>query len=179
MGVEPISTGLQPVAWPSGSSVAVETMGIEPITGCLQGILAPLAHASPILQRSSWESNPVRHRTGVVCSHNTSRPKSRRPDLNRRRTAHEAVLEPLQSTPQYSRQDSNLRSSPCKGAAVAAGPREYVSARTVGFEPTPPVLETGCSPRSTFLSMASQANEAHCAAPTLWMISDALAGTTQ
>ena len=31
----------------------------------------------------------------------------------------------------------------------------FRSARTVGFEPTPPALETGCSPRSTFLLVLS------------------------
>ena len=59
------------------------------------------------------------------CQSVRSRSKLRRPDLNRRRTAYETVLETrLQSTPQYSRQDSNLRSTPCEGGAVAAGPRE-------------------------------------------------------
>src|SRR5207245_5979332 len=50
----------------------------------------------------------------------------RRPDSNRRRTAYETVLEPGSSPlrKKYSRQDSNLRSAPCEGAAVAAGPRE-------------------------------------------------------
>jgi hypothetical protein len=50
--------------------------------------------------------------------------KLRERESNPRRTAYETVLEPLQSTPQYSRQDSNLRSSPCEGDAVAAGLRE-------------------------------------------------------
>ena len=59
----------------TGSSV--ETMGIEPIPGCLRGSLAPLAHAPPF---------PI---------------ELRRPDSNRRRTAYETVLETrLQSTPQ-------------------------------------------------------------------------------
>ena len=52
-------------------------------------------------------------------------PELRRWDLNPRGTAYETVLASrLQSTPQYSRQDSNLRCAPCEGAAVAAGPRE-------------------------------------------------------
>lgn len=50
----------------------------------------------------------------------------RRWDLNPRDTAYETVLASrLQSTPQYSRQDSNLRCALCERAAVAAGPREY------------------------------------------------------
>ena len=36
----------------------VETMGIEPISGCLQGILAALVHASPSSQLGRWDSNP-------------------------------------------------------------------------------------------------------------------------
>lgn len=46
--------------------------------------------------------------------------------MNPRDTAYETVLASrLQSTPQYSRQDSNLRCALCERAAVAAGPREY------------------------------------------------------
>ena len=30
VGIEPTSTGLQPVAWPSGSSVIISPPGIEP-----------------------------------------------------------------------------------------------------------------------------------------------------
>jgi hypothetical protein len=58
---------------------------------------------------------------------------------------------PLRS--QYPRQDSNLRSSPRQGDAVAAGPREHdvQTAETEGVEPSPWVLEAHCSPRSTSL----------------------------
>lgn len=46
---------------------------------------------------------------------------------------------PLQSipqdSPQYSRQDSNLRCPPCERGAVAAGPREWVSIVSAGLEP--------------------------------------------
>jgi hypothetical protein len=60
---------------------------------------------------SSGESNPDRRLTKAVCHPNTSRPKLRRPDSNRRRTAYETVLE---ATPVHSaitmsgRQESNL-----------------------------------------------------------------------
>ena len=78
--------------------------------------------SSPCMERSSWESNPDRRLTRAVCCPNTSRPcKLRRPDLNRRGTAYETVLGTrLQSTPQYPRQDSNLRLPPRQGGAVAA-----------------------------------------------------------
>src|SRR5215813_9228933 len=49
-----------------------------------------------------------------------------------------SCLTPVHSAVQYPRQDSNLRSSPCKGAAVAAGPRgweiEDVGIEDVGIE---------------------------------------------
>src|SRR3954454_24900620 len=54
--------------------LAVEAVGIEPTAGCVRGSLAPLAHAPPSVERSSWESNPDHHRTKVVCGRNTSRP---------------------------------------------------------------------------------------------------------
>jgi hypothetical protein len=46
---------------------------------------------------------------------------------------------------QCSRQDSNLRSSPCKGAAVAAGPREHQSRRDESNVPEP-AYQTGAWP---------------------------------
>lgn len=64
-------------------------------------------------QRSGRGSNPVfRAYQGGVRPQHLQTFKLRRPDLNRRRTAYETVLASrLQSTPQYPRQDSNLRHS--------------------------------------------------------------------
>ncbi len=62
-------------------------------------------------QRSGRGSNPVfRAYQGGVRPQHFQTIELRRPDLNRRRTAYETVLGTrLQSTPQYPRQDSNLR----------------------------------------------------------------------
>ena len=87
--------------------------------------LADCRFPIPRVEWTAGESHPDLRRAGAASSCWTSSPKLRRWDLNPRDTAYETVLETgLQSTPQYSRQDSNLRSSPCEGAAVAAGPRE-------------------------------------------------------
>ncbi len=61
--------------------------------------------------RSGRGSNPVfRAYQGGVRPQHFQTVQLRRPDLNRRRTAYETVLGTrLQSTPQYPRQDSNLR----------------------------------------------------------------------
>jgi hypothetical protein len=65
--INPANRGLQ-------SRGAVETMGIEPIAGCLQGTLATLGTCVPTKQRSTRESNPARLLTTEVCNHNTCRP---------------------------------------------------------------------------------------------------------
>jgi hypothetical protein len=81
-------------------------------------------------------TQPVRVRGGLATLAHAPPFELRRPDLNRRRTAHETVLGPGSSPlrSQYSRQDSNLRSPGCEPGAVASGPREC---RVVpaGFEP--------------------------------------------
>ena len=83
----------------------------------------PVGRAAP--QRSGRESNPVfRAYQGGVRPQHFQTSQLRRPDSNRRGTAYETVLGTrLQSTPQYPRQDSNLRSPPSQGGAVAAGLR--------------------------------------------------------
>ena len=51
-------------------------MGVEPIAPILQGSVASTEHASPQLQRSVRESNPVFLLTEEVCCRNTYRPSS-------------------------------------------------------------------------------------------------------
>jgi hypothetical protein len=81
-------------------------------------------------------TQPVRVRGGLATLAHAPPFELRRPDLNRRGTAHETVLGPGSSPlrSQYSRQESNLRSPGCEPGAVASGPREC---RVVpaGFEP--------------------------------------------
>ncbi len=83
-GIEPASPVRQAGVFPldHGPIGTVETMGIEPIQSACEAPSPP------------WHMRPQ---------------QLRRPDSHRRRTAYETVLELLQSTPQYSRQDSNLR----------------------------------------------------------------------
>ncbi len=71
----------------------------------------PFGTCVPILlQRSGRDANPVfRAYQGGVQPQHFQTIQLRRPDSHRRRTAYETVLELLQSTPQYPRQDSNLR----------------------------------------------------------------------
>jgi hypothetical protein len=87
-GVEPALPARQAGVFPLDHRPnQVETMGIEPISGCLQGILAALVHASPFralaLLRSRATHSQLRER-----------------ESNPRRRAYETLLAPLQSTPQ-------------------------------------------------------------------------------
>ena len=74
-------------------------MGIEPISGCLQGILAALVHASPVTMQNDecrmMNVHDVHHSSFII-----HRSKLRERESNPRRRAYETLLAPLQSTPQ-------------------------------------------------------------------------------
>jgi hypothetical protein len=56
--------------------VVVDRMGVEPIAPILQGSVASTEHASPRIERSVRELNPVFLLTEEVCCRNTYRPSS-------------------------------------------------------------------------------------------------------
>ena len=54
--------------------VAVDLIGVEPITPILQGSVASIGMQAHLFERSVRESNPVSVLTTDVCRHNTYRP---------------------------------------------------------------------------------------------------------
>jgi hypothetical protein len=129
----------------------VDPAGVEPALPARQAGVVPLDHRPACrsieangsrTQRRVWARHPDdapsfscrgpagdRTRssalTRAACGRNTSRPSSCGGRIRTGvGTAYETVLGTrLQSTPQYPRQDSNLRSPPRQGGAVAAGLR--------------------------------------------------------
>ena len=91
--------------------LVVDRRGIAPrFPPCDDGVF--LLDQQPFFERSGRESNPVfRAYQGGVRPQHFQTIELRRPDLNRRGTAYETVLEPGSSPlrSQYPRQDSNLR----------------------------------------------------------------------
>ena len=103
MGVEPTSTGLQPVAWPSGSSVLlVSSPGVEP--GPRPSLSRVLFRHTPRIcfcfKYLARESNPVLRFRRPPCVHHTRKARCRvaRPGIEpgpgtaRRVVASEAVM---------------------------------------------------------------------------------------
>ena len=73
LGSPPRQSGV----FPLDHEPEVDRMGIEPTAPTLQGSVAPMEHASPFVERSVRELNPILRPTKAACCRNTYRPSVR------------------------------------------------------------------------------------------------------
>ncbi len=90
-------------------------MGIEPISGCLQGILAALVHASP---EAAY---------GLACR--SASGKLRERESNPRRRAYETLLAPSPVHPAVIPDGLEPSLPGCEPGVVATGPRDQIRAK--------------------------------------------------
>jgi hypothetical protein len=125
VGIEPTITGLQPVAWPFGSSVEYPRQESNLISDLRRVVCHP--------PHSEDKSIPARIRTGS-------------------QTLEESDVAPLHHRDNKGRRLDSHQHKAVYGTAAFLYRATSAQAGAQGFEPCRAALETACSPRSTLLS---------------------------